>query len=348
MSNAIDTARADIAAAVAALVGNDTFKRYIETELAGDFAEVVARIVKAAATRAPTAAHGLDADTRLKTNDALCSFAGRWSVDGDYLRCVKCRRPHIASKADMDFDHAAGCKLASTSEVRPWRALLAILAPLYAAPAATDKPAQGVRLMLTDDQRAAIEWAAGRAQVAALGKPVDGIEGQRWRVLSDLSRTAAAQPDERAAVEWPALPAFPSPTIKHANGSGYFTEHQMQGYANAYGAAVRASASQATAAQPSERIDENAAFEARFPMPAQCQRAGEGYAATGYNAWDAHGQIERWVGWRARAELGAAPLQLTGLQVSALRVAAETLIERYAAPLRALLANAEHAEGERA
>ncbi|VVD95691.1 hypothetical protein PIN31009_01863 [Pandoraea iniqua] len=49
--------------------------------------------------------------------------------------------------------------------------------------------------------------------------------------------------DEHEALEWPALPRFPTPTIRHANGSGYFTEHQMRGYANAYGEAVRAALS---------------------------------------------------------------------------------------------------------
>lgn len=29
-------------------------------------------------------------------------------------------------------------------------------------------------------------------------------------------------------------------------------------------------------------------FEAKFPIPSQCVRCGNGYAATGYNAWDAH------------------------------------------------------------
>jgi hypothetical protein len=43
---------------------------------------------------------------------------------------------------------------------------------------------------LTDEQRDAIEWAAGRAHVASLGKAIDGAAGQRWRVLSDLFRAA--------------------------------------------------------------------------------------------------------------------------------------------------------------
>ncbi|MBN3853798.1 hypothetical protein G3N59_10440 [Paraburkholderia sp. Ac-20340] len=60
------------------------------------------------------------------------------------------------------------------------------------------------------------------------------------------------QPDERATFEWPAHPRFPTPTIRHANGSGYFTEHQMQGYANAYGEIVRVSLTP----PPTERMSE--------------------------------------------------------------------------------------------
>ncbi|MFD1555995.1 hypothetical protein ACFSHT_10220 [Paraburkholderia silviterrae] len=66
--------------------------------------------------------------------------------------------------------------------------------------AALPSDAAQAPVMLTDEQRGAIEWAAGRAHVASLGKPIDGMEGQRWRVLNDLFRAApvataaAAQP----------------------------------------------------------------------------------------------------------------------------------------------------------
>lgn len=43
---------------------------------------------------------------------------------------------------------------------------------------------------MTDEQIEAIEWAAGRAHVASLGKPIAGVEGRRWRVLRDLLRDA--------------------------------------------------------------------------------------------------------------------------------------------------------------
>lgn len=49
--------------------------------------------------------------------------------------------------------------------------------------------------------------------------------------------------------------------------------------------------------------DERAAFEAKFPMPADCVRCGDGYAATDYNAWTAHEYCQKWRGWQARASL---------------------------------------------
>jgi len=48
-------------------------------------------------------------------------------------------------------------------------------------------------LTLTKEQRDAIEWAAGRAHVAALGRPINGVEGQRWRELTDLFRAVPEQ-----------------------------------------------------------------------------------------------------------------------------------------------------------
>lgn len=42
--------------------------------------------------------------------------------------------------------------------------------------------------------------------------------------------------------------------------------------------------------------DERAAFEAKFPLPAHCQWIGNGYAASEYNAWDAHKHSDRWEG----------------------------------------------------
>jgi hypothetical protein len=41
------------------------------------------------------------------------------------------------------------------------------------------------------------------------------------------------------------------------------------------------------------------AFEAKFPMPSQCIRCGDDYAATGYNAWEAQAYCSMWEGWKA-------------------------------------------------
>lgn len=62
-----------------------------------------------------------------QTNDLLLDFAQRWKLDGDYLRCRKCNRPHIASKADMPFSHMAGCKLEEKATQHPWLILRDIL-----------------------------------------------------------------------------------------------------------------------------------------------------------------------------------------------------------------------------
>lgn len=67
-------------------------------------------------------------------NSALCNFAMRWEMDGDYLRCRKCKRPQITDYAHVDFAHASECKAAGKVEPRPWETLIALLAPLYTAP----------------------------------------------------------------------------------------------------------------------------------------------------------------------------------------------------------------------
>lgn len=72
-----------------------------------------------------------DSETIYRMNHALCDFAVRWVLDGDYLRCKKCKRPHIASAIDRPFEHAEGCKLAATAEEFPWQSLLRILRPIY-------------------------------------------------------------------------------------------------------------------------------------------------------------------------------------------------------------------------
>lgn len=68
-----------------------------------------------------------------RMNKALCDFASRWKMDGDYLRCVKCKRPMIASRTALVFSHADSCKNAATSEPHPWLALVEILQPIMSA-----------------------------------------------------------------------------------------------------------------------------------------------------------------------------------------------------------------------
>lgn len=41
------------------------------------------------------------------------------------------------------------------------------------------------------------------------------------------------------------------------------------------------------------------AFEALFPMPRDCTRCGERYAATHFNAWDAHAYVNKFDGFKA-------------------------------------------------
>lgn len=75
-------------------------------------------------------------DAALRSMNAdLCNFALLWKVDGDYLRCAKCKRPHIASRADMAFQHQAGCAKDSGKPTYPWRDLIEILRPLIDTPA---------------------------------------------------------------------------------------------------------------------------------------------------------------------------------------------------------------------
>ena len=74
----------------------------------------------------------LPATARTAMNDSLCDFGTRWELDGDYLRCRKCKRPHIASRGLEAFTHAAGCKNIG-GESHPWKALLGLLGPLVEA-----------------------------------------------------------------------------------------------------------------------------------------------------------------------------------------------------------------------
>lgn len=76
-----------------------------------------------------------DQEALSKMNGALCDFYTRWISDGDYLRCVACKRAHMASRADQKFVHASYCPAESTAEDYPWQVLLRLLRPLYTRPA---------------------------------------------------------------------------------------------------------------------------------------------------------------------------------------------------------------------
>jgi hypothetical protein len=85
----------------------------------------------------------------------------------------------------MQAAGAQAVRMDTTVLNRIWTANAVFRAMVAAAP-----PCDAVGISLSDEQRVAIEWAAGRAHVESLGKPLAGPEGQRWRVLSDLFRAA--------------------------------------------------------------------------------------------------------------------------------------------------------------
>lgn len=53
---------------------------------------------------------------------------------------------------------------------------------------------------------------------------------------------------------------------------------------------------------PGPAIDERKAFEEIFPIPANCMRCGDSYAATEFNAWDAQAYTHIRKGWQAALE----------------------------------------------
>lgn len=56
--------------------------------------------------------------------------------------------------------------------------------------------------------------------------------------------------------------------------------------------------------------DMQEAFEAKFPMPANCTRYSGGYSPTSYSAWDAQAYVQKWEGWKAAyAALQSHPAQ---------------------------------------
>lgn len=57
-------------------------------------------------------------------NAALCDFSRRWELDGDLMRCRKCKRAIIFSKRDQDMHHAHECPQAD--QTKPWDELNAL------------------------------------------------------------------------------------------------------------------------------------------------------------------------------------------------------------------------------
>lgn len=131
-------------------------------------------------------------------NNALCDFGDRWIMDGDYLRCRKCHRPHIASKADMDFQHAAGCKFAG-GDRRPWRRLVGILTPLGGG----DDPLQaGDPLRSAVDSMVGMleagEWAEHASTFRA---PGDKLAARLEAAITDLINESQGGEQDEAPAE---------------------------------------------------------------------------------------------------------------------------------------------------
>ena len=78
-------------------------------------------------------------DGTSQVNDKLCSFGNRWQIDGDYMRCRKCKRPQITNYMDAPFPHADGCKPSTPSEPHPWRTFLGLMDELRAATLSAEK-----------------------------------------------------------------------------------------------------------------------------------------------------------------------------------------------------------------
>ena len=57
----------------------------------------------------------------------LYSFVDRWELDGEFLRCRRCKRQQLLSYALQDFRHAYGCKGAAW-ERNPWLRLSSLIA----------------------------------------------------------------------------------------------------------------------------------------------------------------------------------------------------------------------------
>ncbi|MGE6916717.1 hypothetical protein [Achromobacter kerstersii] len=125
-------------------------------------------------TNAQDALDALDAQqARYRMNNALCGFSMRWNLDGDYMRCRKCKRPHIASAMEVEFNHADGCKAEGKVETHPWRTFVELLAPLTGHPAPTTVDGQdALRYRTWRDAMLCEDPDFLRAMEDAMPKPV--------------------------------------------------------------------------------------------------------------------------------------------------------------------------------
>jgi hypothetical protein len=76
----------------------------------------------------------------------LVTFADRWQIDGDWIRCRRCKRPQQVSRALHDFSHMAGCSNEG-AEAQPWKSLAGLIQAqiAHAKPVtATQKLSHGV------------------------------------------------------------------------------------------------------------------------------------------------------------------------------------------------------------
>mgnify|MGYP007097115019 CR=1 FL=1 len=63
-------------------------------------------------------------------NAELCVFHAFWTLDGDYIRCAKCKRPQLSTYGDQDFPHASGCKAVGQVVTKPWLTYLSLMKPI--------------------------------------------------------------------------------------------------------------------------------------------------------------------------------------------------------------------------
>jgi len=153
-----------------------------------------------------------DQEALSKMNGALCDFYTRWISDGDYLRCVACKRAHMASRADQKFVHASYCPAESTAEDYPWQALLRILRPLYTRPAPRAAVPDGWLFEVTEnDGRTWLHIKTPKGSSAALsaaGTIASGSPTIAAQVLQQLKEALTAAP-KSSPDQIPPPPATP-------------------------------------------------------------------------------------------------------------------------------------------